>query len=315
MKKPNQSRSPLRLVAAGIVFVAVLIAGGYLVTKGTNIDVLNSRGIIADKEKKLILFTTTLGMLVIIPVFVMLFTIAWKYRDTNDSTNKKYRPDHAGNRLVETIWWAIPIIIISLLGVITWMSTHDLDPYKKLSSHTHPIRVQVVALQWRWLFIYPDQKIASINEVRFPKDTPVNFQLTSDAPMSAFWIPSLGSQIYAMNGMTTQLSLQAHDVGNYRGSNTNISGKGYSKMNFVAKSMTNTDFKAWVTKTQHQTVVLDQTSYAALAQPSEDVSVKYYRLGQKDLFDSILAKYMSQGTMDMTSNTATNMSSNEGMSH
>ena len=136
----------------------------------------------------------------------MLFVFTWKYREGN-SKKVKYTPDVSGNHVIEALWWGIPTLIITILAIVTWVSTHDLDPYKKLDSATKPITIQVVALQWKWLFIYPDQEIATINEVRFPEKTPVNFRLTADAPMSAFWIPNLDSQTYAMNGMMSQLNL------------------------------------------------------------------------------------------------------------
>ena len=180
-KKRLHRRKLAIFVGVLLSVILVLVTGVYL--SGKNIAVLNPQGVVADKQLSLILFTTALGLLVVIPVFVMLFVFARKYRE---GSNEKYEPNEEGNKKLEFIWWGIPIIIIALLSVVTWYTTHDLDPYKKLASNTKPLTVQVVALQWRWLFIYPEQQIATINELRIPEKTPINFELTADAPMSAF---------------------------------------------------------------------------------------------------------------------------------
>ncbi len=207
MRKPKKSFfTPVKVVVFVLLILVIVILGSYLLLNGKNIAVLNPQGIVADKQMSLIIFTTLLGMVVIIPVWIMLFLFAYKYRASN--TKAKYTPDVEGNRFIETLWWGIPIIIILVLSVVTWFSSHDLDPYKQLQSDKKAITIRVVAMQWKWLFIYPGQGVASVNEVRFPAGTPVNFELTGDAPMSAFWIPNLGSQIYAMNGMVSKLSLQ-----------------------------------------------------------------------------------------------------------
>ena len=291
MKKSKKSFfTPGRLtilIICGLI-IGVLIA--ILLLHGKNIAVLNPQGIIADKQKELIIFTTLLGLVVVVPVFIMLFAFAWKYREGN--TKARYTPDADGNRVIEWIWWLIPLIIIIVLSVVTWISTHDLDPYKKIDSDKKAIRVQVIALQWKWLFIYPDQGIASVNELRFPEDTPVNFEITADAPMSAFWIPNLGTQTYAMNGMTSQLSLQAHDVGEYRGSNTNINGEGYAQMDFKAISTTRQDFDLWTKALSSSTDHLDWAAYEKLAMPAKDQPVEYYMLHETNLYDRIIGKYM-----------------------
>jgi cytochrome o ubiquinol oxidase subunit 2 len=275
------------LIAFGLI-IGVLVAT--LLLHGKNIAVLNPQGIIADKQKDLIVFTTLLGLVVVVPVFIMLFAFAWKYREGN--TKAKYTPDADGNRVIEWIWWLIPLIIIIVLSVVTWMSTHDLDPYKKIDSDKKALRVQVVALQWKWLFIYPEQGIASVNELRFPEDTPVNFEITADAPMSAFWIPNLGTQTYAMNGMTSKLSLEAHTVGEYRGSNTNINGEGYAEMDFKAISTTRQEFNLWTKAVASSDSHLDWAVYEKLAAPSKNQPVMYYMLHEPKLHDMILSKYM-----------------------
>lgn len=284
-------------LSAFIVLGAGIVSAILLTDK--NIAVLNPQGIIATKERDLMVFTTLLGMVVIIPVFIMLFAFAWRYREGNPKKTH-YTPEVGGSRIIETLWWGIPTLIITILGVVTWISTHDLDPYKKLSSDKKPVTIQVVALQWKWLFLYPDQGIATVNEVRFPEKTPVNFELTADAPMSGFWIPSLGSQTYAMNGMKSQLSLMADHPGEYRGSNTNISGEGYAKMTFKAISTSRNEFDRWVRAIASSESHFTWDEYEQLSLPNSDKDqpVVYYMLHQPDIFDRVISKYMSHNGAD-----------------
>lgn len=294
-----------------VVFIVIIITLlAFILLDGKNIAVVNPHGEVADKQKDLIVFTVLLGAVIIVPVFVMLFSFAWKYREGN--TKAKYMPEADGNRIIETIWWVIPLIIIVVLSVVTWYSTHDLDPYKKLQSDKKAITIKVVALQWKWLFIYPNQGIATVNEVRFPEDTPVNFELTADSPMSAFWIPNLGTQTYAMNGMTSKLSLEAHDVGQYRGSNTNISGEGYAQMHFNAIAMTDVDFSRWVKNIAESENHLDWAKYEELAKPNKNQPIVYYMLHEPALYDMILAKYMGHGGSQAQSESHS-MMNHEGM--
>lgn len=273
-----------------LLILVIVVLGSYLLLNGKNIAVLNPQGIIADKQMSLMIFTTLLGMVVVVPVWIMLFLFAYRYRASN--TKAKYTPDVEGNRFIETLWWGIPIIIILVLSVVTWFSSHDLDPYKQLQSDKKAITIRVVAMQWKWLFIYPGQGVASVNEVRFPAGTPVNFELTGDAPMSAFWIPNLGSQVYAMNGMVSKLSLQADNEGEFPGSNTNISGEGYATMKFKAIATSQEDFDRWVGNVTESENHMTWQVYGELAKPSKANQVTYYHLHDADVFDKIVAKYM-----------------------
>jgi cytochrome o ubiquinol oxidase subunit 2 len=277
-------------IIAALLIVGAIIVGVMALLKGVNIDVLNPQGEIARKEYQLIMFTLLLSLVVVIPVFVMLAVFSLRYRESNKRA--AYRPNWDGSRLLEAIWWGIPCVIIVILGVVTWQSTHELDPYKDLESSVTPVNVQVVSLQWKWLFIYPDQQIATVNELIIPEKTPINFTITSDAPMNAFWIPSLGSQVYAMSGMSTKLRLIADRTGEYRGSSTNISGTGFADMNFMAKSRTQADFDAWVRQTKRLDTALDETTYRALAMPGVQDEPLYYTLQDVDLYDKIIMKYM-----------------------
>jgi len=273
------------LIPLAVVAIVAFIAHGH------NVAVLNPKGLIALKERNLMVTATLLMLIVVVPVYILTFSIAWKYRAGNDKA--KYMPDWDGHRALELTWWAIPAAIILTLAVITWQSTHELDPYKPLASTAKPLTIQVVAMQWKWLFIYPDQHIATVNEVRFPKDTPINFEITSDGPMNSFWIPQLGGQIYAMAGMETHLHLMANEAGTYRGSSANISGQGFAGMKFTAQATSQADFDAWVGATQHSPQRLGLDEYSRLSAPSQNNPPAYYALQEQDLYDREVMKYMA----------------------
>lgn len=298
-KKTSQKNARYQLLRRGLIAVAAIsvsILLGVLLLNGKNIAVLNPQGIIADQQKALIIFTVLLALIIIVPVFVMLFVFAWRYRESNKKAT--YTPNADQNKWLEGLWWGIPVVIILALSVITWITTHELDPYRPLASEKRPVKIQVVSLQWKWLFMYPDQGVASINEVRFPEDTPIEFSITADSPMSGFWIPNLGTQTYAMNGMTSKLSLQAHNPGEYRGTNTNISGEGYAKMDFKAISLSQNDFEAWVSNLAKMDSHLTWSEYEKLAQPSKELPATYYMLHEPDIYDRIMVKYMGHGSTE-----------------
>jgi len=259
---------------------------------GKNFAVLNPAGQVGHKERNLIIVTVLLGLLVVVPVYIMTFTIAWRYRERN--TKAKYSPELSGNRWIEGVWWGIPSAIILLLSIITWNSSHALDPFKPLNG-SKPMDIEVVALDWKWLFIYPEQGVASVNQVAFPVRTPVNFVITADAPMNSFWIPQLGSQIYAMPGMRTQLHLVADKAGSYDGSSANISGAGFAGMRFTATAGTQTDFNNWVQSARQSGQSLDSNAYRQLAKPSQNNPVAMYSSADGSLFNRVLFKYMVPG--------------------
>ncbi|MDN5274648.1 MAG: cyoA [Candidatus Saccharibacteria bacterium] len=288
MKKSIKIVLPILLVVGAIIAAATYFFQHY------NVAVLNPQGDIARQERDLIVFTTVLGMAVVIPVFAMLGIFAWKFREGNHKAN--YRPEWDGNKYLEIVWWGIPCAIILVLSVVTWRTSHDLDPYKALSSDVKPLNVQVVALQWKWLFIYPDLGVASANLLEIPEKTPVNFTITADAPMNSFWIPSLGSQVYAMTGMSTQLHLIADHTGDYRGSSANISGKGFADMKFTARSTSMAEFHSWVGRVRKTSTTLDQSGYDALALPASLDTPMYYVVKDNDLYDRIVMKYMAPMT-------------------
>ena len=252
--------------------------------------ILNPKGLIAEKELQIIIIATALMLTVVIPVFVLLFYICWKYRASNKQAT--YDPYWDHNILAETIWWGFPFIIIFILSLVTYTSSHELDPFKPIQSDTKPLRIQVVALQWKWLFIYPEEKIATINFFQIPKNTPIKFEITADAPMNSFWLPQLGGQIYAMPAMRSELNLIADESGDYRGSSANISGTGFAGMAFIARASSKEDYDKWVKGVKESQNSLDGKEYDQLVHPSEYVPVSLYVLKDDDLFDSIIMKYM-----------------------
>lgn len=263
----------------------------YAYVREHGMDVLDPKGVIALAEKNLIVTTTLLMLIVVIPVFILTFFFAWRYRASN--TKATYAPDWHSNKILEVVWWAIPSAIILVLAIITWKSSHDLDPFKPLDVAPPPITIQVVALNWKWLFIYPEQNIAIVNFVQFPEDVPIKFQITADAPMNSFWIPRLAGQIYAMAGMETNLYLMATEAGEYAGLSSNYSGFGFSGMKFVAKASSQTEFDEWVDTVRQSRSVLGFGEYEELAQKSKNNPVTHYSSVVQGLYDTIIKKFMA----------------------
>ena len=256
---------------------------------GCDLDVLNPKGSVGVAEKSLIVDSTIAMLIVVVPVIALTAWFAWRYRASNKTA--AYLPKWAHSNKIEVVVWTVPTLIIAYLAILTWNSTHALDPYKPLQSQIKPINVEVVALDWKWLFIYPDLGIASVNQLEFPVGTPVNFRITSDSVMNSFFIPQLGGQIYAMAGMQTQLHLMANEAGDYAGESANFSGRGFSDMKFRAIATSNADFESWVRKVKASPTQLDADVYGALAAPSEKNPVAYYSHVGPVLFNNIIAKY------------------------
>lgn len=272
-------------------FITVAIIGLFIfVTQGREIPVLNPQGVIAHQQYTLILITVVLGVFVVVPVFILLFTVAWKYRDGNKKA--KYDPDLEGNRRLEILWWAIPCLIIVGLAIITIISTHTLDPYKELESKKDPVNVQVIALKWNWLFIYPDYDTATLNYMNIPEDTPINLSLTSDAPMNSFWVPALAGQVYAMSGMSTKLHLMADSVGTYNGSTTNISGEGYADLRFKVYALHEADFTSWAKKAATSSNMLTSSRYTDVSNETRHKPEATFMLMVPTLYDDVIMKYM-----------------------
>ncbi|HTK39685.1 MAG TPA: ubiquinol oxidase subunit II [Patescibacteria group bacterium] len=304
MKRGIRGPAKYPLILSAVVLV--LFGLGAWLMQGQHIPVLMPSGSIASQERDLIVFTVALAAIIVIPVFVLLGAFAWKYREQNNAT---YQPESANNTVLEVIWWGIPIAIIVLLSIITWRTSHSLDPYRAIKSDNKTLEVEVVALQWKWLFIYPDQSVATINDLTIPVDTPVHFHLSADSPMSAFWVPDLGGQIYTMNGMSSQLHLIANKVGTYTGYNTNINGDGYADMTFKVHAVDDAQFKKWHETHAKSDIGLTKIRLESLMQPERMKEPMYMSLPDGDPYDSIIEKYMQgsghatmnsmQGTSDM----------------
>jgi cytochrome o ubiquinol oxidase subunit 2 len=228
-------------------------------------------------------------LLVVVPVILMTLIFAWKYRASNK--NATYAPKWSHSTKIEVVIWTVPILIIIALGVITYKSTHALDPYRPLESDVKPVTIEVVALDWKWVFIYPEQGIATVNKIVFPANTPVNFRITSDSVMNSFFIPGLGGQIYAMAGMTTKLHLIANKNAEMDGISANYSGAGFTGMKFKAIATSEEDFNAWVAEVKASPKQLDNAEYAALEKPSENNPVELYSTVTPNLFQLIIDKY------------------------
>lgn len=258
----------------------------------SHMALLNPKGVVAAAESKYLIMSTCLMLIIVIPVIILVFIVAWRYRRKN--TKAKYSPNWAHNNLLEAVWWTVPCIIIVVLAIITWISTHELNPYKPIHIQgKKPLTIQVIALNWKWLFIYPKQGVATINAMPIPVNTPIKLYITSDAPMNSLEIPQLAGQIYAMGGMRTTLYLVANHVGNYAGLSTNYSGNGFAGMKFRVNATSEAKFKQWVeTAKKASKAKLDQATYHQLVKPSKNNKVEYFSPVQAGLFEHEIKKFM-----------------------
>ncbi|MCZ8531622.1 ubiquinol oxidase subunit II [Alteromonas sp. PRIM-21] len=279
----------------------LIVAGAGLTLAGCSGGVLDPKGQVGMDEKNLIILCTILMLIVVVPVIVLTLYFAWKYRASRDF--EIYTPKWAHSTKIEAVVWSIPILIVISLSVITWRSTHALDPYSPLEGKGEHLTVEVVSLNWKWLFIYPEQGIATVNELVFPANKPVAFKITSESTMNSFFIPQLGSQIYSMAGMETKLHLIADEPGTYKGISSNYSGAGFTGMKFNAiATPTEGDFNDWVASVKQAQTPLTPASYEQLAKPSENNPVTYYSEVSEGLFHDIVMKYMKDhGSMDFYS--------------
>ncbi len=276
--------SPYRL---GLAFCAI---AAMLLLSGCDISLLNPKGIISAKEKDLFFTSIFLMLIVVIPVIILVIVIPFHYRASN--THATYKPNWSHSLALEIVWWTIPIIIIAVLATVTWFSTHELDPYNPLDSNKKPVTVEVIALDWKWLFIYPEYNIATLNFLQLPVNTPINFKITSDAPMNSFMIPQLGSQIYAMQGMQTKLHILATAVGDYTGQSVNYSGGGFSGMKFVTHVTSEEEFKAWIASVRASQHPLSATAFIELEKQSSYNPVELFSDVVPHLYDNTIMKYM-----------------------
>ncbi|EGF31768.1 Cytochrome O ubiquinol oxidase subunit II [Oxalobacteraceae bacterium IMCC9480] len=287
----------------------LLLLSAALPLAGCNTVLLSPSGYIAQQQGNLIVVSTLLMLLIIVPVIALIILFAWRYRKSN--TAAIYEPDWDHSTRLELVIWGAPLLIIIVLGTITWISTHKLDPYRALThidaarpipAGTQPLIVEVVALDWKWLFIYPQLGIASLNELAAPVDVPIRFKITASTVMNSFYIPALAGQIYAMPGMQTSLNAVINKPGEFDGFSANYSGAGFSDMRFKFHGMNQQGFDAWVEKVRSQGKSLDRAGYVLLEKPSERVPVQRFGEVDADLFHAIVNRCVGAGQpcMDAT---------------
>ncbi|MTI45482.1 ubiquinol oxidase subunit II [Roseibium hamelinense] len=269
----------------GPLFLFLALSGCAL----SDAPILYPKGPIALAQRNLLFDAFWLMMIVAIPVYVLTIAFLIRYRRENKSA--AYAPDWEGSWKYETVIWSVPAIIVVAIGFLLWEGTHKLDPYKKIVSDKPAFQVQAVALDWKWLFIYPELGVASVNELAFPADRPLSVEITSDTVMNSFMIPALGGQIYAMAGMRSELNLLADEPGVFTGRNTMYSGDGYSDQYFQAHAMTESDFSDWSDKVKASASTLDAPTYVELHKQSIADPVTYYSSYEPGLFKIILRKY------------------------
>jgi len=296
------------LLRRGLMLLCVALLAG------CDTIVLNPFGDIAAQQSKLIVVSTILMLIIIVPVIALTLFFAWRYRASN--TEAAYEPDWDHSTMLELIIWGAPLLIIIALGTITWISTHTLDPYRKLSrldenrsipANVKPLVVEVVALDWKWLFIYPEQGIATVNELAVPVDVPVSFKITASTVMNSFYIPALAGQIYAMPGMQTALHAVINKPGVYDGFSANYSGAGFSDMKFKFHGLNQQDFDNWVAAAKADASALKRADYVKLEEPSIKDPVRHFGTVDADLFHAIVNRCVAANQVCMDQLMATDM--------
>jgi cytochrome o ubiquinol oxidase subunit 2 len=274
----------LRTLAERIrIWRAPLVALVCTILASCEEGVLAPKGPIGQAEKTILFDATVVMLAVVIPVILLTLAVAWWYRAGN--RHARYRPDWEYSGRIEMVVWSIPALIVMFLGGMAWISSHDLDPPAPLAGGKEPLEIEVVSMDWKWLFIYPGQGIATVNELTVPTGTPIHFRLTSSSVMNSFFIPQLGSQIYTMAGMVTQLTLQADESGTYGGLSAQFSGDGFSDMQFNVHAVSDQAFQDWVSAAKFQGGDLDTSGYTALLQPSHADAPRTFAGVEPELFD------------------------------
>ena len=273
-----------------------------LLLGGCRAVVLDPSGDVAAQQRDLVLQSTGLMLLVIVPVIALALVFAWRYRASNRTA--RYEPDWDHSTQLELVIWAIPLLIIICLGALTWVSTHLLDPYRSLTrldkgravpAEVIPLQVEVVALDWKWLFIYPQYGIATVNEMAAPVDRPITFHITSANVMNAFYVPALAGMVYAMPAMQSQLHAVINKAGVYDGFSANYSGAGFSGMRFAFRGVAAADFDAWLEQARQSPATLDRTAYLELMRPSENVPVRRFGHADSTLFQAVVGLCVQSG--------------------
>lgn len=275
-------------------FAAVLAALSSLGACSLDSWVLfNTKGSVGLQERDLIILCIGLMLIVVIPAILLSFVFPWHYRASNKKAT--YMPDWAHSGKIEVVVWGVPLLIIITLATIVWKSTHELDPFKPLDVPGQPINVEVIATDWKWIFVYPDLGIATINQLVIPAHRQVAFNITSNSTMGTFFIPQLGGQIYAMAGMRTQLHLMANEEGKYRGMSGNFNGPGFSDMKFIATATDEAGFQRWVTQVRTSPTTLDFNTFQKVAKPSQGNGVVHFGQVQPGLFKAVIDQFVGPG--------------------
>ena len=275
----------------GILFTVTLI--GALTLAGCTGGVLDPKGPITSAERQILLNATGIMLAIVIPVMLATLGVAFWFRASN--RRAKYQPDFTESGRLELLIWSIPLITVLLVGTVAWIGSYDLDPPKPLGSSAKPLKVQVVSLDWKWLFIYPEQGVASVNQLTIPVGSPVSLELTSSGVMNSFFVPQLAGQIYTMAGMVTRLNLQADYPGTYRGQSANFSGDGFADMHFNVEAVAPEEFARWAASTRNAGPLLDAQAYAELLKPSKAVTPFTYRSIAPGLSNSIMSAELQSG--------------------
>ena len=269
--------------------------------------VLNPAGDIAAQQGQMVITATLLMLIIIVPVIALTLFFAWKYRQSN--TEAEYDPEWHHSTTLELVIWTVPLMIIIALGALTWIGTHKLDPYRPLDridaqrplpADVKPIEVQVVAMDWKWLFFYPEQGIATVNEVAAPVDRPIHFKLTSTHTMNAFYVPDLAGMIYTMPGMQTELNAVINKAGVYGGKSSHYSGAGFAGMTFKFHGLENEQFDQWIAKAKTEGKALTRDAYLDLAKPSERNPVERFASVDEGLYNKVLNRCVEDGKMCMS---------------
>lgn len=278
------------------VYLCIAALFTVLIARG-NMQLLEPAGYIADIQSKILWGALIFAAVVGITIITSFFIVVSRYKE---SKHRKYDPEWKVSKPILLLGWAIPLTAIAVICVLIWNTAHMVDAYQPISSSNEPVTIQVVALRWKWLFIYPNDRIATVNMLEIPVNTPVNLELTADAPMNGFWIPRLSGQIAAMPGMVTQLHIEADKAGTYAGSAAEISGDDFAGMDFSVKAVSAHDYRAWKASAFKAAKPLSYTSYTKLAQPSGYQPVSLYKLPDPNLFNEIVMQYMAPGTDQST---------------
>lgn len=279
-------KSKILFISLFLVFFALL---WWYLLHDKLVAILQPVGLIAIGERNYFVWIALVGLVATLAVVFSLFYIAYKYRE---GSKEKYDPEWHTSPKLEFFRWGYMWAFLGVFSIFTWIGAHQLDPWKTINSPTPPLTIEVVSLQWRWLFIYPKYNIATINYIELPEKTPVTFQMTADSPMNSFFIPQVLGQMYSMAGMTTKTHAMINTTGTFHGLSAEISGAGFTNMKFTVKSVTNDDFNSWINSIQNSPKTLGINEYKELSKPNSDPTVIYYKLTDANLFNDVIYKFM-----------------------